>query len=158
GRRKSTMDLEEQLLTLLLQEMTLEQDYGPAYPQLVSVRKRIAFLREMIARQNSGKGLFTEQDEPRLVASVELYTEALKQELEDLARSDKALAAVAERERQEARTLTIAEIEEAKLASEIGRKKEQHDAVIRRLKEVGFVKDFGGYDARILAQAGPGQK
>jgi capsular exopolysaccharide synthesis family protein len=161
-QRPGAKDVEDQLLPLLLEEEALKEKFGPDYPQLKSVRRRIELARALMARQAGGRGKgvgpLDQEEELWAREAVEGYIESLKQELEDEAMSEKTLADLFERESSEARKLAAYEIEDASFTNELTRIKQLYDGIIKRLEEVGFTKDFGGYDARIISPAARGKK
>ncbi len=155
--RHSPKEIEEQLLPLLLEEETLKSSYGPDYPPLKSVRKRIALARAMLPRV---MGVRDQNGDPAVQARAAMgqYKESMKQELDDSILSDKTLAELATQVSDEAQKLAAYEVEDVKLTNDIARTKQLYEGIIKRLQEVGFAKDFGGYDARIVSAAGPGKK
>ena len=155
--RHSPKEIEEQLLPLLLEEETLKASYGPDYPPLKSVRKRIELARAMLPRV---MGVRDQNSDPAVQAreAMREYKESMKQELNDTMLSDKALAELANVVSEEAQKLAAYEVEDIKFTNDIARTKQLYEGIIKRLQEVGFAKDFGGYDARIVSSAPPGKK
>jgi capsular exopolysaccharide synthesis family protein len=155
--RHSPKEIEEQLLPLLLEEETLKSSYGPDYPPLKSVRKRIELARAMLPRV---MGVRDQNGDPAVQAreAMRQYQESLKQELGDSVLSDKTLAELSGVVSEEAQKLAAYEVEDIKFTNDIARTKQLYEGIIKRLQEVGFAKDFGGYDARIVSAAAPGKK
>ncbi|HEV3203250.1 MAG TPA: polysaccharide biosynthesis tyrosine autokinase, partial [Gemmataceae bacterium] len=158
----SAKDMEEQLLTLFLEEYTLKETFGPDYPPLKSVRKRIDLARSMLSRQIEERakegGSFGEGEEKRAKELVELYIESLKQELVDTTRAEENLAELFARESSEARKLTKFEVEDEEYRNAIGRMQQLFNGIVKRLQDVDLLTNFGGYDARIIRPAGNGLK
>jgi capsular exopolysaccharide synthesis family protein len=163
NRRTSALTLEEQLLPLLLQEETLSQNYGPDHPQLLDVRLRIQRTREFFADLTgtpggSPKGPGEGGDRPRAPNQVELYVLSLKQELLDIEASERLLAAMFQREYDEARKLNNYEAQDEAFRHDLTRTQQLYNSIISRLQEVNIVRDFGGYSSRIIAPAGTGTR
>jgi capsular exopolysaccharide synthesis family protein len=158
---RSVKELEEQLLPLLLEEETLKESYGADYPPLKSVRRRIVLARAMIARQSrdkKGREVGTKDSDESAQEVIQAYVDSLKQELDDTLTAEKTLGELFQRESSEANKLATYEIQDANFKDEIAQIKQLYDGIIKRLEEVGFTKDYGDYDAQIIAPAGRGIK
>jgi capsular exopolysaccharide synthesis family protein len=152
--------LEEQLLPLLLQEQTLLDDYGANHPQVVGVRRRIELTRRLFAplgaepdsgaADSSGKGNTEKGDH------VALYAQSLKQELSEIELAEQLLAERIKDEYQEAKRAASYEFTEETYRSDIARSQQLYDSIIKRLQEVNFVKDYGGYSASIITPPSAG--
>jgi capsular exopolysaccharide synthesis family protein len=158
--------LEDQLVPLLIQEQVLLEDYGPDHPLVRSVRKRIELTRDFFGRQSEAKKNAEElagkdnelgKDAP-FAESVEQYVQSLKQELEESRIIEESLTGHFEREIEAASRLAKFEIEAEKRRKEIERTQQLFDGVIKRLQEIGLVKDYGGFTTKIINPAGPGRQ
>jgi polysaccharide biosynthesis transport protein len=156
GRRPAAT-LEEQLLPLLQQEQALTEDYGPGHPQVQAVRKRIQLTRDFFARPAAARGPSPNADgAPDDLADLDplaVYILSAKQELADLEQSDQLFAELARTEYDDARQMTSAEIQDEHLRSKIAQLRQLCDTTISRLKEVNLIREYGGFDARIIAPA-----
>jgi capsular exopolysaccharide synthesis family protein len=159
--RNAAATVNTQLVPLLLEEQSLLQDFGPNHPLVLSVRERIGALREFSAApatanksraDGTGSGRGTRSGD-----LVTRYVERLDQELRSIQDHEQALAKMFEQERQDAQTLHSYEIEEAQLRNGIARTQTLYDGVVKQLQDVSLVKEYGGFDARVIAPAGTGK-
>jgi capsular exopolysaccharide synthesis family protein len=179
-KRASLVSLEEQLLPLLLQEQTLLEDYGPNHPQVQGVRKRIELTRNLFAQPGAsvvartGDSAATGNGDPATIGSgasgvvgkgslgvgdhVVLYVQALKQELSDIEMAEQLLTERVKEEYQEAKRVASYEFTEETYRNDIARSQQLYDSIIKRLQELNFVKDYGGYDARVITPPSAGVK
>jgi capsular exopolysaccharide synthesis family protein len=149
---------DQRLLQLLGEEMRLRADYGPDYPALRALRKEISLYRRYVARPAAlgTAGLEEDggKDDTVLPDPVPPYIEALKRELASLTISEKGLTELLENEQREARPLLNYELEDTKRRNEMERVKVLYEAIIKRVQEMDFTKDFGGYDGQVISPAG----
>lgn len=158
-RNPETRNLETQLLPLLLEEQTLLGEYGSQHPQLLSVRKRIEATRQFFALPSASYSRIVppgETDSPKELVS--LVTGYLEHEVDRLKSQEAALKKLFDEEHETARNLSIYEIQDEQFRSRLARTQELCDGIIKRLQDVSFVKDYGGFEARIIAPAGIGVK
>ncbi|MCI0461841.1 MAG: CpsD/CapB family tyrosine-protein kinase, partial [Gemmataceae bacterium] len=80
--------------------------------------------------------------------------QSLGQELQQLEASERLLALLFDREQQEARKLSGDEVQDELFRNDIARTQTLYDTIVKRLQDASLVKDFGGYDARLLASPG----
>jgi capsular exopolysaccharide synthesis family protein len=147
--------LEEHLFPLLLREKELLQDYGEDHPQVVRVREQIAMTRDFHRRLGSaGK----EDPDGDAAARVDWLLQNLKQELAltDTARA--ALAGLIDEEVAKARALEVYEIQDESFRKDIGLTQQLLDQILKRLEEVNLVRDYGGFEAKVIAPPTPGAK
>jgi polysaccharide biosynthesis transport protein len=147
---------EEQLLPLLLQEKALLRDCGEDHPEVKAVRQKIAMIREFYAKKvadtRGGPGDAAGQD------PLEVALQSLRQELATAEISLQSLARLQEGEQKEAKELARYEIQDEALRSDIARTQQLYEQTIKRLQEINLVRDFGGYEARIINPPGGGGK
>jgi succinoglycan biosynthesis transport protein ExoP len=158
----SSITLKGQLLPLLQEEQILVQRYGPKHPQVLSVRQRIAATHEFFRFPSATFGKVSEQSgpeqKPNLKDGVEVYLQSLRQEIDRIKTSEDVLAKLFETEHQAARELNSYEVRDAEFRNDIARTQELYDGIVKRLHEASLVKDYGGFDARVISPAGIGKK
>jgi polysaccharide biosynthesis transport protein len=161
-RGGSQSTLKTELLPLLLEERTLVEQYGPNHPQVQAIRQRIEATRSFFALPSAAYSKATEQTTPGTAAPqqnlVELYVRYLKRELDRIKVSEEVLETLYHREHEEARRMSRYEIQDADYRHAIARTEALYEGIVKRLQEANIVKDYGGYDARIIAPAGGGKK
>lgn len=160
--RNSPVTLKAEVLPLLLEDQTLSADFGPKHPQVQAVRQRIEAMRNFFMLPPStyvAQSKFTAAGNaskpPDFVA---VYVQYLNQELDRARVQDETLAKLFESQHDAARKLSSYEIQDAEFRNGIARTEILYDGVVKRLQEAGLVKDYGGFEARIIAPAGVGKK
>ena len=153
--------LEEQLVTLQLQEQQLLEDYGEDYYQVRSLRKRIAMLRGYInpASAPADKTVLGSGDTPVVAPDpVERYVQGLRRELVTSETLLQSLTDLLEKEQKEARTLNTFQMEDETYQSDIARTQQMCDGIIKRLTEINMLREAGGFDAAAISKPGVGGK
>jgi capsular exopolysaccharide synthesis family protein len=148
--------LEAQLFPLLLKEKALLQDYGADHPDVLRVREQIAMTRDYFKRLDrvNQKPYSGSAGAARLTAMID----ALRQEQALVETASAALAALMKEEENEARKLESYEIQDEAFRTDIARTTKVLDQTLKRLEEINLVRDFGGYEARVISEPGPGGK
>jgi polysaccharide biosynthesis transport protein len=146
--------LDEKLLPLLIKEQQLLENYGVDHPEVKSVRKTIAMIRNLAGQQGGGD----KASEAVATDPVARYVEGLKQELREADMVGESLTVKLAGMQEEARKLSTCEVEEEHLRGDIVRIQQLHEGTIKRLAEINLVREAGGFDARIIAKPGPGYK
>jgi capsular exopolysaccharide synthesis family protein len=138
------------------------EDYGPNHPQVQGVRHRIELTQNLFAapgaERNKGAADLGGKENTDQGDHVALYVQSLKQELSDIEMAEQLLTERAKEEYQEARRVSSYEFREETYRNEIARSQQLYDSIIKRLQEVNFVKDYGGYDARVITPPSVGVK
>jgi succinoglycan biosynthesis transport protein ExoP len=138
-------------LTLLeLEKRVLRQQYGEDHPRLLELREKIEFLTAEKNAARVGGGGPADRD------PVETYVKALQRERVAVELTLKSLGVLVADEQKEARDQARFEIQEALLRADIARTQQVYDQTISRLKEINLVRDFGGYDAKMISTPAPG--
>jgi succinoglycan biosynthesis transport protein ExoP len=156
--------LHSQLLPLLIEEQSILQDLGPNHPHVQSVRKQIEATRKFFALPSATYGKLAERPAASGTQAesteelVQLYIQYLKEELAHLNTSDKLLAEIYESEHEAARKMAGYEIRDEEFRRGIERTQALYDGIIKQLQDVAMVKDYGGFEARVIAPAGIGRK
>jgi capsular exopolysaccharide synthesis family protein len=148
--------LEEQLFPLMLKEKALLQDYGNKHPDVIRVREQIAMTREFFQRLDkvNRKPASGSAVSARLASLIE----TLCQEQALVETASAALAALMTEEENQARKLESYEIQDEAFRTDIGLTTKVLDQTLKRLQEINLVRDFGGYEARVISEPGPGTK
>jgi capsular exopolysaccharide synthesis family protein len=153
-----TSALQDQLHALLLQEAQLREKFGANAEELQSVRKRIDLTRNLLAQpaaawesQTAGHSEETATADP-----VQGCLQALRQELDHLQTTEKLLTRLFEQEHDEAKKLSSYEIQDEAFRADLARSQALYDGIIKRLQDVNLAKEFGGYEARVIAPPGSG--
>jgi succinoglycan biosynthesis transport protein ExoP len=160
--------LEDKLLPLQLQELQLSESFGDDHPDVRSVQKRIAMIREKAKRPTTGKGAADEKDKATEEAAAHdeavaadpaaRYVEGLRQQLEEAKEVSEALKQQLGDLHSEARAMRSYEVEEEHLRGDILGIQQLHEGTIKRLAEINLVREAGGFDARTIAKPGTGAK
>ena len=156
--------LKSELLPLLLEEKRLMADYGPGHPYVEAVRDRIETTRNFFALPSasyfvaSEEGSDTPAGEIKDDNLVDLYVDYLKNEIERIDTSEEILADLYVKEHEEARKLNGHEIRDEEFRNDITRAQTLYDSLIERLQDASLVKEYGGFEAQIIAPAGKGEK
>jgi capsular exopolysaccharide synthesis family protein len=162
SRKNSASDAQDKLLSLLIEEQNLLQRYGSSHPEVQGVRRRIDMARDFLSRPGTISAKATSRSAPLNGQAsgdpVDLHLQYLRQKLEQVRISEKLMAELYQREDEEARKLTTHEIQDEALRTDIAQTQKLYDGLIKRLQDVGLVKDVGGYDARAIAPPTPGRK
>jgi capsular exopolysaccharide synthesis family protein len=148
--------LEEQLFPLLLKEKALLQDYGNKHPDVIRIREQIAMTREFFKRLDrvNQKSYSDTAGATRLSALID----TLRQEQALVEMASAALAKLMTEEEKQARKLESYEIQDEAFRGDIAVTTKVLDQTLKRLEEINLVRDFGGYEARVISEPGPGFK
>lgn len=160
GRQQAPNDnsrLQAEMLPLLAEEKRLINQFGDRHPAVVSIRERIEAARNFLVLPNAAYEAVAD-DESRAVLLVKSWLEKSRSELQQLQEFEKELGSVYEEEYRLARDFSMEELREEQFRSDIKRSEETYDGLIKRLHQAGLVKDFGGFQARIIAPATIGEK
>lgn len=143
-----------QMLPLLLQEQQLQDTCGPGHPDLVAVRKKIAFLRNLVKQNAETDGVRGTTDDP-----VEQYVYKLRKQLREDEAEYQSLTVLVESESKEARRFDSYAMQDENYRNDITRNQKMYDTLVDRLKEMTAVrKAGGGFDAAQLSRPAPGGK
>jgi capsular exopolysaccharide synthesis family protein len=123
---------------------------------VLRVREQIAMTKQYFKRLEnlSQRATGTEAGAARLEAHIE----ALRQELTLVESAHDSYAALLVKEEKQARQLEQYEIQDESFRTDIARTTKVLDQTLKRLEEINVVRDFGGYDARVIAEPGHGGK
>jgi capsular exopolysaccharide synthesis family protein len=144
--------VEDPLTVLKLQEESLLDEVGPDHPKVQAVRRRIAALQ---ARSSLAGKAGAEDVQP--LDPVQAHLQALRRERDDAKNAAAALANLLAQEQEQAKELIGYENQDDAFRKEISRSQQLFDSVSKRLQEVNLLKEFGGFEAQVIAPAGPGK-
>jgi capsular exopolysaccharide synthesis family protein len=160
--RTAPATLKAQLLPLLIEEKTLAETWGPKHPQVLTAQQRIRDARNLFTLPSvaftAAEGKSGDLKRLMNVNLVDTYVQSLRQELDSLKVSEETLSGLCDAERTKTRELSTYEIRAADFEKKIARTQVLYDGVVKRLQEASLVKDYGGFDARIIAPAGIGRR
>lgn len=142
----------EKLLSLMLEEAKLLEDYGADHPKVKSIREQIRLTQEFL-KKNAPEAQLTD---PVGLKPAELLTAHLGLLRHDMAEIEKRktdLEQIAKDEEKAAKELVVYELQGETMRGEIERKKELYETVIERLREISLIKDYGGYITDVIAPA-----
>lgn len=151
----SARSLMQHLFPLFTEEAMLASQVGEDHPRLVEVRSRIEFTRKHYQEM---AGMIPEVTGPdQQVDVVQVYLDALTQELAGLRVTRDQLVAEAKVEGDKARQLMQEEFENANRQNEISRLSSLFDSISTQIKETEFNAEIGGVEAGILSPARHGE-
>jgi capsular exopolysaccharide synthesis family protein len=147
---RSRLTLDEELLRLQLREKELLESYGPANPEIRSVRNRIRDVSELMnpsSASSSSDPKSSVWDENLVSLKIRL----LEQELEENERADKALSKLFQHDQADAKATIVYGIEDEAHRTGIERSKLLYDSIVARLREIDSVRNYGGFNTQIIA-------
>lgn len=155
GQTPSTT-LENQLVTLADTEKSLLEHYGPSHPHVATIRERIAATRHLqalptMAHMQASESPLEPDNGTTDFDPVKLYGEYLEQELKGIRISEDLLTTLYEDARESAKELTSYELTDERLQRNIERTQQLYDGLISQLQDASLIKDYGGFDARVIA-------
>jgi succinoglycan biosynthesis transport protein ExoP len=159
---KSTerLSLQNQLYPLLIEEQKLLETRGENHPEVQALRKKISMARTYLAGPGGPWRKIPEKAGVKEVPvePAEMYRDYFTHQLNHLQVSEKLLADLYKEEFAAVKSLSDYEVEDEKLRRNITITQKLLESIIKKLEDVNFVKDVGGYDARTIAQAALGKK
>jgi len=161
GPQKGGASLQAELLQLQLQLKNLLERYDEGHPDIKSVRSRIELTRKLIASPSAVLRSDTapkdqDQEEARLMETVDLYGRSLRYDLDDIQGSEQVLTRLLDKEQGLARQLSDFEVTAEKHRTDIALTQKLYEAVLNRLQEVRITQDVGGFDAQVITPPSPG--
>lgn len=147
-------ELNELLLPLLQEEQRLSAEYGPRYPDLLEVRRRIEFTKKYYAQAAAAVGVLTRAAD--VGDPVEAHVQQVKNRLRQVAAAEQLLNELIDKERTEAGKLLSFALQDKNYRKDIDRVQDFYNGLVKRLHEAGLAQRAGGYDARIISPPGIG--
>jgi capsular exopolysaccharide synthesis family protein len=156
---EGSSDLEKTLMQLQLNRQKLMTVYNDQHPLVKEVDENIALVRKLYGR---GMGAISSTEmvlnEAQNPDSVETYVSAMRTEISDCTTLVESLNNLFEKEVAHARELSNYEVTEEQLKSAVTSSQQLFESIVKRLQEINLVKDFGGYEAKMIAPPGLGKK
>ncbi len=135
--------LQYRLYDAMIDERIALDQYGADHPEVKKVQTKIQMLREQLG----GRGI--KRSGP-LPSFLDLYLEALQQEMQVADNKLKNLNALFEIEHEAAKKLEDIEIQDAALKADISRTQDLFDNVMQHLDAISLMKDIGGIEAKVI--------
>jgi capsular exopolysaccharide synthesis family protein len=160
GALQKERTLEEDLEPLRTEERLKLINFGPDHPDVVAIRTKMAQVRKAHARK-ARLAAHRPRAVPRDAKAedrVALHLGSLRRQLAQLGATGRALGEAAKKEMKGAKAFNRYENKEAHFRRDLARTQQLYDQTIKRLKEINLVRDFGGYQARVIDPAGLGVK
>lgn len=151
GRPQSTLGLDGELFALIQEQQQMRQNYGPNHPHVKSVEDRIKATQSFFALPNASYQNTGMQKAGKLNDPVTLYESYLEQELAGVRISRQLLSDLYARQHESAKELTSFELRDEGFQQSIRRTRQLYDGVVLQLQGAGLVKDYDGFDARVIA-------
>jgi uncharacterized protein involved in exopolysaccharide biosynthesis len=155
AERKPRVSLEEELMSLHLQEAKVKAVRAENHPELLAIRRQIDNVRQLIGTA-AGVGEKSARS-GRDLDLGKLKVELLKQELVDLKVAEQALSRLFEQEQHGLSSSRLYEIQDEAFRKGIERDRLLYESILQRIKEISSVKDFGGYDTQVIGAPLPGE-
>ena len=159
---KSTerLSLQSQLFPLLIEEQKLLETRGENHPEVQALRKRIEVARSYLSGPAGPWRKPLEKPGAKDVPAkpVELYRDYFTLHLNHLQIADKLLADLYKEEFIAVKSMADHEVDDERMRRNIGITQKLLESIIKRLEDVSFVKDVGGYEARTIAPPTIGRK
>jgi capsular exopolysaccharide synthesis family protein len=152
------MKLHEHLFPLQLKEKALLQDYGDDHPEVLRVREQIAMTKDYFERLEGVAKKGAPVNDRNSARQLDHQIEALRQDLAVIETVHQSLNDSIEKEIELARGLALYENQDEAFRREIGGTEKVLEQVVTRLQAINVGRDNGGYDARVIAEPGPGGK
>jgi capsular exopolysaccharide synthesis family protein len=159
---------DEQLQINKLLEISGKKDallkiFGENHPEIQKVNAELEAVKKLIDARSKQEPLFNEKDfkrpeviDPDLI--MDWYLGMLRSDVKVLERRQQELLEEAAQEEELAKGLLPYELEEDRLRQEVQHAQELYDAVIDRLREVNFAKDYSGFVNEIIVNPAFGEE
>jgi succinoglycan biosynthesis transport protein ExoP len=155
--RDRQVGLQDQLFPLLLEERKLIQTHGANHPDVAALRNRIEVVRRLLvlppSAWKSESDLMTPGIDP-----IALHVQMLTQKLDHNKISEELLAKIFKTEQDEARHLSAYEIQNDAFQTSSSLNQKLYEALVRRLNEVGLIRNVGGYQIELIEPPSLGKR
>ncbi len=151
----------QELLSLKVQARTDELKYGKNHPKAVATREQIEELKGFLAKRDvtvEDDAAALNSDALDLNRLVAIYERLLRNDLDDLQSRETELLKLIVQEKEVAKTVILAQLEETNLKREMERTQGLYDAVLDRLGEINLLKDYGGFITDVISPVEIGEK
>jgi succinoglycan biosynthesis transport protein ExoP len=160
GGKGETSSGSNVLWDLSLKEQELLEFYGAEHPEVKILRKRIGWIQNL---QNNMKAKVAEASKEganqEQTTSAEAVKSAIRQiegEIASLNLSEKVLSDLLNQEKKTWNEIGGAIGEQQELLKKIDHERQLYEETLKRIREMDLVKDFGGYDSKVLSGPAPG--
>jgi succinoglycan biosynthesis transport protein ExoP len=153
--------LETEVLKLRLEEGKLLGSMGPRHPDIIEIRERIETLQNLMTPGGpdpSHPTKLSEKDARLVKGIVDTKLGQLRQQLEEIKRSQDALAGLFQRELDEAKKVFPYESRDETFKRQIERSYFLYENIAKHMSDLDIVSSVGGYDAQVIAPPQPGEK
>ena len=144
--------MNEQLLPLRAEERKLLLTYEADHPSVKGVRAHMELIEDLHKKLAGGATEAAERDPAKHFLSV------MRAEFKEAEVVFNSLGAILEGLKSEAKTMSKDELEEEQYRNEVTRLKAFYEGTIKRLSELNFNRESGGFDASPLSPPGIGVK
>ncbi|MCA9140267.1 MAG: polysaccharide biosynthesis tyrosine autokinase [Planctomycetales bacterium] len=163
GSSAVSTTLENQLIQLVDGEQRLLEHYGPNHPHVLTMRQRIAdtrrfFILPTAAHVPDAGDQLVSGSSSAATDLVDVYRNYLQQELKYIEISKELLTDLYDQEHEVAKQHSIFQVKDESFQRNIERTEALYDVVLSRLQEASLVKDFGGFETRVIAPPRIGEK
>jgi len=148
----------DQLITLRLKKGSLASDLGDRHPQVLRIQQQIEDVEKFLAGKIFAQSKSDHKGAVAPEVLIKTYVKLLQNDLEQLAKEETELTALAEQERTAAKTLVIFELQGEMLRNELERKQNLYDTVLEQLSGLNRLQDYGGFITEILSPVELGKK
>jgi polysaccharide biosynthesis transport protein len=150
--------LREQLERLRLEEEKLLEVCRLEHPKVIEVRLKIDRTLHLIegGDKQAVPQEMTRVEKELLRDAGRAHFQTLKRDLRDTENSEAALRTLAAAARTEASKWADVATRETSLLDDIARTQQLHQGLIKRLQELDFVKDLGGYETQTISPPNSG--
>ena len=155
--RERQVSLQDQLFPLLLEERKLVQTYGANHPDVAAHRLRIEVARRLLVLPASAWKSEGDLTNPA-VDPVTLHVQLLNQKWDHNKISEALLVKVFKTEQDEARHLSAFEIQNDAYQTSSSLNQKLYEALVRRLNEVGLIRNVGGYQIELIEPPSLGKR
>ena len=140
----------QRLLSLLLEERGLLQEYGSGHPRVQKVREQLKAAEAYVESRGIGP---VDEERPEFTPAdlLAAHVGLLRNDLSELGDRRVELEKLSEQEQKAAKELVHFEIEDEMMRNERERLTELYDAVVDRLREINLIKDYGGFLTEVLS-------
>lgn len=151
---------DDMLLNLRIEERQLLEDYGQDHPKIRDVRAKMRMIKEHQLKRStddtSDSHLSKDEASGMPADTIDAYMRTLKYDLEKLRVNETKLREHYQAEHKKSREMIREQIEDERLNQEKSRLERLYDGILSQLKAIDMTRDFGGYDAKVLSEPGPG--
>lgn len=160
--RERPVSVQDQLLPLVQEEQRLLQIHGAKHPEVLAVHNRIEVTRRLLllpASSWKGEPGDAGMDTAKSIdESISLHVQLLKQKLSHVKVAEEMLAKVFQTEQDDARRLSMYEIQNESFRTSIALNQQLYEALVKRLNEAILIRNVGGYQVEMIEPPMVGKK